>query len=139
MLQISKSAKISKLADVENSIRGSLMSIGDGTYINSGCVLHLGNGIHIGNHVLIAATCTFAPVNHAYKSKYIPICQQVFETSRGGIKIGDDVWIGANIIILDRSVIGTETVMGAQSLVQGGIPPYSICFGTPAKVRGYRY
>ena len=80
--------------------------IGRGTVINSGCVLYTGNGIRIGRNVLIAANCTLAPTNHAFADPDRPIREQGFQPSRGGIVIGDDVWIGANCVLLDGATIG---------------------------------
>ena len=80
------------------------MIIGRGTVINSGCVLYTGNGIRIGRNVLIAANCTLAPTNHAFADPDQPIRDQGFQPSRGGIVIGDDVWIGANCVLLDGTL-----------------------------------
>jgi len=91
MIEIHPTARVSHLADIEDSQRGSRivvgahsvldsfvkvkpaggsgdLCIGEHVVINSGCVLYTGNGIAIGNHVAIAANCTFAPVNHATPS-----------------------------------------------------------------------
>ncbi len=161
MLKISNSAVISKLADIEDSKRGSVIEIsdkavidsfvkikpagGDGnlyigasSYINSGVVIYLGNGVHIGSNVAIAANCTLAPVNHQFESKVQKIVEQKFMPGRGGIIIEDDVWIGANCIILDGAVIRTGAVVGAGSLVNKELPPYSVSFGSPAVVKKYR-
>jgi virginiamycin A acetyltransferase len=161
LIEIHPLAKVSKLADIEDSIRGTRivigahasldsfvkikpaggsgdLIIGERTVINSGCVLYTGNGIHIGNDVAIAANCTFAPVNHAYKDKSRRINQQGFLPSRGGIVIEDDVWIGANVVILDGAILRTGCVIGAGSLVRGEIPAYSIQAGNPLKHLGWR-
>jgi acetyltransferase-like isoleucine patch superfamily enzyme len=161
VLVISSKARISPLADIEDSVRGTKIIIDDdvvidafvkvkpaggtgdvhigaGTVINSGCVLYTGNGIKIGRHVAIAANCTLAPANHEYKDRATLIMRQGFMPSRGGITIGDDVWIGANTVILDGADIGSGSVIGAGSLVAGALPPYSISFGVPAKVQGQR-
>ncbi len=161
MIEIHPLAKVSKLADIEDSIRGTRVVIGAHTsldsfvkvkpaggsgdlivgersVINSGCVLYTGNGIRIGNDVAIAANCTFAPVNHAYKDKSRRINQQGFLPSRGGIVIEDDVWIGANVVILDGAILRTGCVIGAGSLVRGEIPAYSIHAGNPLKHLGQR-
>ena len=89
------------------------IEIGAHGYVNSGVVIYSGNGIKIGDYVSIAANCTFAPVNHAYMSKELTIQQQRFLPSRGGIIVGNDVWIGANTVILDGSVIPEGCVIGA--------------------------
>ena len=58
--------------------------------------------------------------------------------SRGGIDIGDDVWIGANSVLLDGARIGDGAVVGAGSLVRGSLPPFCIAHGAPARVTGWR-
>ncbi len=155
LLSIHPTAQVSALADLEPSLRGTRIVIGAGCridsfvkikpvggsgdvllgercYLNSGCVLYSGNGITIGNDVLIAANCTLAPVNHAYRQRDRLIREQGFGPSRGGIVIEDDVWIGANSVLLDGSVLHRGCVVGAGSLVRGELPAYSICRGMPA-------
>jgi acetyltransferase-like isoleucine patch superfamily enzyme len=156
MNTVHPSAKISKLADIELSVRGTRLTIGadtlvdsfvkikpvggigdvqigDRCFINSGCVLYSGNGISIGNDVLIAANCTLAPVNHAFRDRNLLIRDQGFGASRGGIIIEDDVWIGANCVILDGALLRQGCVVAAGSVVLGELPAYSICMGVPAK------
>jgi virginiamycin A acetyltransferase len=112
--------------------------IGDNTFINSGVVIYSGNGVCIGKNVLISANCTFAPVNHEYRSKNKKIVDQRFMTSKGGIIVKDDVWIGANSVILDGSVIEEGVVVGAQSLIRERLEPYTVYAGYPLKVIGRR-
>jgi acetyltransferase-like isoleucine patch superfamily enzyme len=52
--------------------------------------------------------------------------------------IEDDVWVGANCVILDGAILRQGCVIGAQSLVKGAIEPYSINVGQPLKCVGYR-
>ncbi|WP_296500875.1 CatB-related O-acetyltransferase [Rhodoferax sp.] len=59
--------------------------------------------------------------------------------SRGPVKIGHDVWIGQNVIVLSGVNIGTGAVVGAGSLVAKDIPPYAIAVGNPAKVIRFRF
>lgn len=155
LIEIHPTAKVSNLADLECSQRGTKIVVGFGSridsfvkikpagglghvlvgdrcYLNSGCVLYSGNGITIGNDVLIAANCTLAPVNHAFMDRDLLIREQGFQPSRGGIVIEDDVWIGANCVLLDGAVLRQGCVVGAGSLVRGELPAYSICRGTPA-------
>lgn len=161
MLTISPGARISPLADIEDSVRGTRIIIEDdvvidafvkikpaggtgdvvigaGTVINAGCVLYTGNGIHIGRNVLMAANCTLAPTNHEFHDPDRPIRTQGFRGSRGGIRIGDDVWIGANTVLLDGATIGTGAVVGAASLVRGSLPDRCIAVGAPAAIKGWR-
>jgi virginiamycin A acetyltransferase len=160
-IMISETARISAFADIEDSVRGSRivvgknsvidsfvkikpvggsgdLVIGEHVYINSGCVLYTGNGITIGNHVAIAANCTFAPVNHAYKERSRLIAEQGFTRGKGGIVIEDDVWIGANCVLLDGAILRRGCVVGACSLVRGVLAPYTIYAGNPLCVIGER-
>ncbi len=161
MLIISDKTFISKLADIEDSVRGSLIRIEEGvhidsfvkikpagglgdvvigrnSYINSGVVIYTGNGVTIGESVLIAANCTLAPANHKFENRNQKIIDQRFQNSRGGIIIEDDVWVGANTVILDGAILRKGCVVGAQSLVNHELESYSINVGVPAKCVGYR-
>jgi virginiamycin A acetyltransferase len=161
VISIHPSARISPLADIEDSTRGTRIEIGahsmvdsfvkikpaggvgdviigEYVYINSGCVLYTGNGIRIGNSVAIAANCTFAPTNHGYKDASRLIREQGFLPSRGGIVIEDDVWIGANVVLLDGTLIRRGCVIGVGALVKGELAPYGIYAGTPLKRIGSR-
>jgi len=161
MLVISRSATISKLADIEDSVRGSRIEIGDDVridsfvkikpaggngdivigkrcYLNSGVVIYSGNGVTIGEDVLIAANCTLAAVNHEFRRRDLKIVEQRFQASRGGIVIEDDVWIGAGTVVLDGAVLRRGCVVGANSLVGGELEPYSINVGNPIGRIGYR-
>ncbi|WP_371370430.1 CatB-related O-acetyltransferase [Pseudomonas sp. QL9] len=53
--------------------------------------------------------------------------------------IGNDVWIGRDVLILDGVTVGTGSVIGAQSLVNKDVPPYAIVAGSPARVIRYRF
>ena len=161
MLIVAPGARISPLADIEDSTRGSRIVIEDGavidafvkikpaggsgdvviganSYINSGCVLYTGNGIRIGANVLIAANCTLAPTNHEYNDRARPIREQGFRPSKGGIVIEDDVWIGANSVILDGAVLRRGCVVGAGSIVRHELPEYSVSAGAPARTVAWR-
>ncbi len=161
MLVIDPSARVSPLADLEDSVRGSRIEIGPnvvidsfvkfkpaggmgdvvigaGSQINSGCVLYTGNGIRIGSNVLIAANCTFAPTNHAYQDRDRLIRDQRFLPSRGGIVVEDDVWIGANCVLLDGARVHRGAVVGAGSLVRETVEPFKVVAGSPLRVIGER-
>lgn len=161
MIEYHPTARVSALADIEDSIRGTKIVVGESsvldsfvkikpaggqgdlvigarTKINSGCVFYTGNGIYIGNDVAIAANCTFAPVNHEFHRRDVTINQQGFRPSKGGIWIEDDVWIGANCVILDGAVLRRGCVIGAGSIVRKEVDAYSINAGQPLAVIGWR-
>ncbi len=157
MIKIHDTAKVSENCDIEDSVRGSVIEIGafsnidsfvkikpaggygniklgKRVHINSCCVLYSGNGILIGNNVLVAANCTFAPVNHEYKSTTLKIIDQGHAESKGGIVIEDNVWIGANCVLLDGSHIGEGSVIAAGSVVRERIKGKSLYGGNPLKL-----
>jgi virginiamycin A acetyltransferase len=161
MLIVSPTAKVSALADIEDSTRGTRIVIEDGvmidafvkikpaggsgdiiigagSYINSGCVLYTGHGIRIGSNVLIAANCTLAPTNHEIRDRSRLIREQGFSPSRGGIVIEDDVWVGANSVLLDGAILRRGCVVGAGSVVRDELPEYSINVGSPARTVSWR-
>ncbi len=161
MLKISPHAHISPLADIEDSVRGSIIEIedgvtvdsfvkikpaggtgnvliGEGSTINSGVAIYTGNGVSIGRRCAIAANCTFAPVNHEYDDPDKPIVEQSFMASRGGVIVEDDVWIGANAVLLDGAILRSGCIVGAGAVVRSEIPHNAICVGAPARVISYR-
>ena len=161
MIDIHDTAKVSFFADIEDSVRGSRivigansvidsfvkikptgglgdLIIGENVSINSGTVFYTGNGISIGNDVAIAANCTFAPVNHEYKSRDELIRKQGFRPSKGGIVVEDDVWIGANCVLLDGACLRRGCVIAAGSVVRGDVQAYSINAGCPLIIIGWR-
>jgi acetyltransferase-like isoleucine patch superfamily enzyme len=160
-IRIDPTANISPLADIEDSVRGTLIEIGARTMIdafvkikpaggmgdvvigpdcqiNSGSVLYTGNGIRIGHSVSIAANCTFAPTNHAIADRNRLIREQGFQPSKGGIVIEEDCWLGAGVVVLDGAVIRKGAVIAAGSVVRGEVPEYAIFAGAPAKRIGER-
>ena len=101
-------------------------------------MFYSGNGITIKDNVLLAAHVTLAPVNHNYTKKDMLIRDQGFPASKNGIFIDEDVWIGSNSVILDGAYISKGCVIGALSLVNQKLPPYSVCAGNPLKILKYR-
>ena len=161
MIEIDPTARVSALADIEDSVRGTLIRIGPRTVvdsfvkikpaggmgdvvigaecaINSGVVIYTGNGVSIGDAVAIAANCTFAPTNHAIADRTRRIRDQGFQPSKGGIVVEDDVWIGANVVLLDGAIVRKGAVIAAGSVVRGEVEAYAIYAGAPARKIGER-
>ena len=161
MIRIAPTARVSPLADIEDSVRGTLIEIGEGsvidsfvkikpaggtgdvvvgahTTINSGVLIYSGNGVRIGDHCAIAGNTTFAAANHAFADRDRRIVEQGFLPSRGGIVVEDDVWIGANVVLLDGAILRQGCIVGAGAVVRGECPPFSISVGAPSRIIGYR-
>ena len=94
--------------------------------------------MRLGAGVLIAANCTLAATNHETRDPDRFIRDQGFRASKGGIVIEDDVWIGANSVILDGSVIKRGAVVGAGSFVRGTVEENAYVGGNPLRVLGSR-
>jgi len=110
---------------------GNEVSIGPGSYIRaSRGPVTLGSYITIGAHTVIISG------NPDYKRLDIPMMKQEGEAK--GITIGDDVWVGVGVMIIDGVRIGNGCVIGAGAVVTKDVSDYSIAAGVPAKVLGSR-
>lgn len=136
-----KDAKGGELAIGANSIvhRGAMLlpfggfiRIGRFCRINPYSVLYGHGGLFIGNHVRIAAHCVIVPANHGIALDAGLIADQPL--TKMGIRIGDNVWIGAGARILDGSDIGDGCVVGAGAVVRGRLEANGIYAGVPARL-----
>lgn len=121
-----------------------------GLYSYGGC---FDEEFNVGGYVNIGKYCSFAKNVHYYganhPTKYITTSPYFYNKSfgfkvkdveRSSLIIGNDVWIGANVIITSRcKIIGNGAVVGAGSIVTKDVPKYAIVAGNPAKVIGYRF
>lgn len=88
--------------------------------------------VRIGNNVNLAQGITVTALNHNFDDTTKRIDQQGVTTK--AVTINDDVWIGANTVILPGVTIGTHSVVAAGAVVSKDVPPYTIVAGVPAKV-----
>lgn len=103
--------------------------------------------IKIGSFCSIARNVSVQTYNHNYKKATTYFIGQNFfqeswdneKVSNGIIIIENDVWIGADVVVLGGVTIGNGAVIAANSTVLKNVPPYSIVAGSPAKVIGYRF
>ena len=106
---------------------GKNISFGKNVFLNAGCKFQDQGGIEIGDNVLIGHNAVLATANHALapslnrKLNYAPI------------KICDNVWLGANVTVLQGVTIGEWSVVAAGAVVTKDVEPYSIVGGIPAK------
>ncbi|MEU9171168.1 acyltransferase [Streptomyces sp. NPDC048420] len=85
----------------------------------------LGDGVRVGAHTsLLGFNHTMAPDR--------PVFRQPLTTR--GIRVGDDVWIGSHVVIVDGVTIGDHCVIGAGSVVTRDLPAWSVAAGNPARV-----
>ena len=119
---------IESFACINNAV-GDVM-IGDHTRIG----LHntIIGPVEIGSHVNLAQGITVTALNHNFDDTEKRIDEQGVSTNP--VTIEDDVWIGANAVILPGVTIGNHCVVAAGAVVTKDVPPHSLVAGVPAKV-----
>ena len=88
--------------------------------------------VDIGNHVNLAQGITVTALNHNFSDTNKRIDEQGVSTNP--VTIEDDVWVGANAVILPGVTIGEHCVVAAGAVVTKDVPPHSLVAGIPAKV-----
>ncbi|MBI4832833.1 MAG: acyltransferase, partial [Candidatus Lindowbacteria bacterium] len=104
--------------------------------VNRGVHIYGRGGVKFGDYVLIGPNVVIASSQHRYNIKGTPILFQGHE--KKPVVIGNDVWIGANAVILPGVSIADGTIIGAGAVVTGDTEPYSIFGGVPARKIGER-
>lgn len=104
--------------------------IGDRTRIGMSNVLI--GPVTIGNDVMFAQHIVLSGLNHGYEDVNTTPHNQPLTKNR--IVIEDEVWIGANSVVVAGVTIGKHSVIAAGSVVTKNIPPYSVAVGNPARV-----
>ena len=107
--------------------------IGEGCFLNQGVMVASHSLVEIGDHCMLANGCFVTDGSHRYDDPELPITWQGF-TSKGPTRIGDNCWLGLNVVVTDGVTIGRRCIIGANSVVTRDIPPFSIAAGAPAKV-----
>jgi acetyltransferase-like isoleucine patch superfamily enzyme len=107
--------------------------IGEGTFLNMGVMIAAERLVEIGSHCMLANGCFVSDSSHRYDDLQKPLTWQGFH-SKGATRIGDDCWLGANVVVTSGVSIGERCVIGANSVVTRDIPPFSIAAGAPARV-----
>lgn len=112
---------------------GAKILIGDNTRIHGSCI-HAYDEISIGANCLIAANCQIIDSN-GHELSFDNVSNRINTIGKPKpIKICDNVWIGANCIILPGVTIGEGAIISANSVVNTDIPEMVIASGNPAKV-----
>lgn len=111
---------------------GGDIKIGHDCSINPYCILYGHGGLTIGNHVSIATHTIIIPANHNFDNTKELITNQGI--TQKGIHIEDNIWLGANVKILDGVIIKTGCVVGAGSVVTKNTENNGIYAGVPAKL-----
>lgn len=115
------------------------ISIGENTWIGQYNNLRASQGadVAIGRDCLVSQFCSLVAANHRTdrhdKIVNLPLC-----AAPRGVRIQDDVWLGANVVITPGVTVRTGAVVGAGSVVTHDVPEYEIWAGVPARRIGAR-
>jgi len=108
------------------------LTVGNDCYIGRDCLFDLMGKISIGNKVTISHRAVLNTHTHAGKS---PLKNKHLKVSKGDIKILDGAYLGSNVTVLECVTIGSNSIIGASSLVNKDLPGEIIGFGIPCKVQ----
>jgi acetyltransferase-like isoleucine patch superfamily enzyme len=121
---------------------GKCVKIGKHSYMNSG---RIWDNVTIGRYTSIGYNVFLGPPDHptSFLSTFVPLYKDA-PYYKGHINlqktiIGNDVWIGANVVVRKGVSIGDGVVVGAGAVVTEDVPPYSIVGGVPARILKYRF
>jgi acetyltransferase-like isoleucine patch superfamily enzyme len=116
----------------QRCVTDPVVSIGDRCLIGrgSGIVGHL--RIEVGDDVWTGHNIYITDQNHGYDDPTLPISRQVMPERP--VRIGRGSWLGFGTVVLPGATIGEHVVIGANSVVTGEIPSYTVAAGVPARV-----
>ena len=134
-------SRIKPFSHLRDSILGDYSIVSNATYINATDIekfdsIGYGNYIGLWEHNLFVTTHSF----YLYEgSGGFVDGYQSYEKDHIRTIIGNDVWTGANVVVLKGVTIGDGAVIGAGSVVTKDVPPYAIVVGNPGKILRYRF
>ncbi|WP_306323884.1 MULTISPECIES: DapH/DapD/GlmU-related protein [unclassified Streptomyces] len=135
---------VSELASIDNETLclGPRSYVAAGAYLTGSlrtgrdCTINpytvVRGAIELGDAVRIGAHTSLLAFNHTMSDPDTEVFRQPI-TSRG-IVIGNDVWIGSHVVVLDGVTVGDRSVLAAGSVVTKDVPPGTVVGGNPAKV-----
>ena len=117
---------------VSNARKGEGIITGSECWIGVNATLDSGQGgLTLGNNVLIGPNVVIITGNHDYEKADLPSIEQEYYGKP--IHISDNVWIGANAVVLGGVSIGEHSVVAAGAVVTRDVAPYTVVGGNPAK------
>ncbi len=129
---ILKNARIEGVEKYGSQTYSPVIILHDGVSIQQNCHITCAERIEIGSNTALASNVTITDIDHSYQDINRPIEQQDLIVKQ--ISIGKDCKIYNNAVILQGTTMGNHCVVGANSVVKGNFPDYSIIVGTPARI-----
>lgn len=114
-----------------------MLIIGNDTHIGYEVTISVGERVEIGDNCLIADRVFIADNNgHPADPERRRLRQKVYPEEIKPVKIGNNVWIGYQSVVLKDVTIGDNSIVGANSVVTKSVPPNTVVAGNPAKILG---
>ncbi len=108
------------------NVNSGFIKIGDDVFLNRSVSINCHRSITIGSNTIFGENVLIYDHNHNFIDRTVVIKKQGFNSS--DVIIGDNVWIGAGVIILSGTNIGDNCVIGAGSILKGNIPSNTIFY-----------
>jgi maltose O-acetyltransferase len=124
-----KNLRVKRNADISMFIE-----IGNDSELGTNCLIQ--TNTYIGDFVIMGPDIKIYTKTHGYSDLNTPIALQ--DVICENVTVGNDVWLGANVIITPGVKIGNHVIVAAGAVVTKNIPDYAIAGGVPAKVIKYR-
>lgn len=132
-LKMEKRVRIYPGMRLEIGTPEAALVIGENTSIGQNFhAVAYGEPLYIGKNVTISGNVLITNCDHSYQEIGVHILEQDIDTRR--TVIGDNCFIGYGAVIQAGSILGTQCVVGANSVVRGVFPDYSVIAGVPAKI-----
>ncbi|MFD0930245.1 acyltransferase [Methylophilus glucosoxydans] len=120
---------ISRGCDIISS--GGVIHFGDGFFMNKNVTIVSHQSIHFGNDVMLGPNVCIFDSDHNFISTHQAFRYQGYKKKQ--IFLGDNVWVGANAILLGGAEIQSNVVIGANSMVKHSLEKNAVYVGSPAK------
>lgn len=121
------------LHPLEKGHTGPLLVLGKGVFVGIRSIISAHYRVELRDNVLLGPNVLIADAHHRYEDVTVPI-RNAGMTGKSFVVIDEEAWIGINSCIFRGVTVGRHSVVGANSVVNADVPPYSVVVGIPARV-----
>jgi acetyltransferase-like isoleucine patch superfamily enzyme len=118
---------------LEKGHRGPLLVLGKGVFVGIRSILSAHYRVELKDNVMLGPNVLIADAHHRYEDVTVPV-RMAGMTERSFVVVEEEAWIGMNSCIFRGVTVGKHSVVGANSIVNTDVPPYSVVVGNPCKV-----
>lgn len=111
------------------------IALDDKVSLSANCIVFSSNKLHMGKGTMVGSFSYLLSGGEYDFSISVPFCEQNGMVTHGPLEVGENVWLGAHVTVLDAASIGESTVVGAGSVVTKPLPAHVLALGVPATVR----